>query len=187
DREAVLEAVRAAGVLGDVAADRADLLRGGIRRVVEARVRNGARHVEIRDARLDDDLRALDVDLEDAGQPGERDDDPLGDGKRAAGEPGARAARDERNAVSVAGANRRLDVGRRLREHDERGLDAVASQSVALVRPQLLGFADQLLGAERALELAHEPGWQDPAHVTNPSTRAATAASGLRRGRSGRR
>ena len=36
DGEAVLEAVRAARVLGDVAADRADLLAGRVRRVVEA-------------------------------------------------------------------------------------------------------------------------------------------------------
>ena len=36
DREAVLEAVRAARVLGDVAADRADLLARRVGRVVEA-------------------------------------------------------------------------------------------------------------------------------------------------------
>ena len=36
DGEAVLEAVRAARVLGDVAADRADLLAGGVRGVEEA-------------------------------------------------------------------------------------------------------------------------------------------------------
>ena len=66
DREAVLEAVRAARVLGDVAADRADLLRRRIRRVVEAVGRDRARDVEVRDAGLDDDLAALDVDLEDA-------------------------------------------------------------------------------------------------------------------------
>ena len=65
DGEAVLEAVRAAGVLGDVAADRADLLRRRVGRVVEARLGDRARDVEVRDARLDDDLPALDVDLED--------------------------------------------------------------------------------------------------------------------------
>ena len=41
DGEAVLEAVRAAGVLGDVAADRADLLARRIGRVVEAVRRDG--------------------------------------------------------------------------------------------------------------------------------------------------
>ena len=54
DREAVLEAVRAAGVLGHVAADRADLLARRIRRVEVAVGRDGAGDVEVRDAGLDD-------------------------------------------------------------------------------------------------------------------------------------
>ena len=53
--EPVLQAVRAAGVLGDVAADRAHLLARGVGRVEEAVRGDGARHVEVRDARLDDD------------------------------------------------------------------------------------------------------------------------------------
>jgi glycolate oxidase len=61
DREAVLEAVRAAGVLRDVAADRAHLLRRRVGRVVEAGVGDRARDVEVGDPRLDDDLAALDV------------------------------------------------------------------------------------------------------------------------------
>ena len=67
DGEPVLEAVRAAGVLGDVAADRADLLAGGVGRVEEAVRRDRAGDVEVRDARLDDDALALEVDLEDRG------------------------------------------------------------------------------------------------------------------------
>ena len=51
-REPVLQAVRAAGVLGDVAADRADLLRRRVGRVVEALVLDGACDVEVRDARV---------------------------------------------------------------------------------------------------------------------------------------
>ena len=99
DREAVLEAVRAARVLGDVAADRADLLRGRIGRVVEALRRDRARHLEIRHPRLDDDEAALDVDLEHPRHPRQRDHDPLRHRQRAAREPRPRAARDERDPV----------------------------------------------------------------------------------------
>ena len=53
DREAVLEAVGAARVLGHVAADRADLLARGVGRVEEAVGGDGPRHVEVGDARLD--------------------------------------------------------------------------------------------------------------------------------------
>ena len=107
DREAVLEAVRAAGVLGHVAADRADLLAGRVGRVVVAVRRDRAGDLEVRDARLDDDAAAVEVDLEDAAHPRERDHDAAGDGQRAAREAGAGAARDERHAVGVAGAHAR--------------------------------------------------------------------------------
>ena len=45
---------------------------------------------------------ALEVDLEHAVQARERDDDAVGDRQRAAREPGAGAAGDERHAVRVA-------------------------------------------------------------------------------------
>ena len=69
DGEAVLQAVRPSRVLGDVAADRAHLLRRRVGRVVEAVGRNGARHVEIRHAGLDDDLAPVDIDREEAIHP----------------------------------------------------------------------------------------------------------------------
>jgi hypothetical protein len=60
-----------AGVLGDVAADRAHLLRRRIGCVEPAVGLDRACHVEVRDARLDDDALALEIDLEDAVQPRE--------------------------------------------------------------------------------------------------------------------
>ena len=85
DGEAVLEAVRAARVLGDVAADRADLLARRVRRVVETLRRHGLGHLEVGHARLDDDALRVEIDLEDAVHPRERDHDALGDGQRPAG------------------------------------------------------------------------------------------------------
>ena len=175
DGEAVLEAVRAAGVLGDVASDRADLLRGRIRRVVEAVGRDRARDVEVRDAGLDDDLPALDVDLEDARQARERDDDPFGHRQRAAGETGAGAAGDERDPLLVAQPDDRLHLRGAARERDESRDDAVTGQAVALVRPQLLRLADRL--RDRG-----EPVEQRGSHPKRPRMNAApsrASCSGL--------
>ena len=83
--EAVLEAVRSARVLGDVAADRADDLRGGVGRVeVVGPDRLGDR--DVRHARLDQHALVVQVDLEDAAHAGERDQHAVLDGQRAAGE-----------------------------------------------------------------------------------------------------
>ena len=83
DREAVLQAVCAAGVLGHVAADRADLLAGRIRRVEVAVRRNRAGDLEVRDARLHNHAATVEIDLEDAAHPRDRDDDPTGHGQCA--------------------------------------------------------------------------------------------------------
>ncbi len=99
DREAVLQAVRAARVLGDVAADRAHLLARGIGRVVVAVGGDGLRDLEVRHPGLDDDPAVFEIDLEHAVQAGERDHDPVGDRQRAAREAGAGTARDERHAM----------------------------------------------------------------------------------------
>ena len=85
DGEAVLQAVRAAGVLGDVAADRAHLLARRIRRVEVPVGGHRLRHLEVRHAGLDDDPLGVEIDLEHAVHPRERDHDPLGDRQRAAG------------------------------------------------------------------------------------------------------
>ncbi len=82
--EAVFEAVGAAGVFGNVAADAADGLRGGIGRV-EIALREDARgDVEIDHAGLDDDAGIGEIDFEDAVHAGETDDDAVFYGERAA-------------------------------------------------------------------------------------------------------
>ena len=61
--EAVLEAVGAAGIFGDVAADAADGLRGGIGRVEIALREDAGGDVEIDDAGLDDDAGVGEIDF----------------------------------------------------------------------------------------------------------------------------
>ena len=82
--EAVFEAVGAAGVFGDVAADAADGLRRGIGSV-EIALREDARgDVEIDDAGFDDDAGVGEIDFEDAVHAREADDDAVFYGERAA-------------------------------------------------------------------------------------------------------
>ena len=159
--EAVLQAVRAAGVLGDVAADRADLLARRIGRVEVAVRRDRTRDVEVRDAGLDDDAPALEVDLEDAVHAGERDDDAARDRRRASREPRAGAARDERDTRRVARADDRLHLLGRRGQCDELGDRAVPGQPVALVDAELLELRDDVLAPERAPQLLDE-GRVDP-------------------------
>ncbi len=148
-REAVLQAMRAAGVLRDVASDRAHLLARRIRCVEEALCRDGARDVEIRDAGLDDDALTREVDLEDPVHPCERHDDAACHGRRTAGEAGARPARDERDLLAVAGAEYRLHVLRRAGKNDELRNRAVPRQAVALIDAELLRLGDDMRCAER--------------------------------------
>ena len=100
--EAVFQAVRAAGVLGDVAADRADLLTRRIGRVVVAEGRDLPRDLEVGHARLHRDAPVRDVDVEHAIEPRETDDDAAWNRQCAAGEPAAVTARDERHVMPMA-------------------------------------------------------------------------------------
>jgi hypothetical protein len=136
-REPVLEAVRAAGVLGHVAADRADDLARRIRRIEEARA-DRDRDVRVRHARLDADAVVLEVDLEHALHPRDHDEDAVVDRQRAAGEPRAGATGDPRHAGARACPHDARDLLRRAGE-DGGGRDRVVlQQPVGLVGAQLV-------------------------------------------------
>ena len=145
-----------ARVLRDVAADRAHLLARRIGRVEVAVVGDRPRDVEVRDAGLDDDALAREVDLEDPVEARDRDDDPVRDWERATREAGPRAAGDERDAVARAETHHRLHLLGRARKHDARRLGAPARQPVAVVGRELLGLGDDVLVAERVPEVADE-------------------------------
>ena len=82
--EAVFETVGAAGVFGDVAADAADGLRGGVGGVEIALWEHAGGYVEINDAGFDDHAGVGEIDFEDAIHAREADDDAVFDGERAA-------------------------------------------------------------------------------------------------------
>ena len=150
--EPVLEAVRAAGVLRDVAADRAHLLAGRVGRVVQPVRRRRLRDRQVGDARLDDRPPVDRVDLQDLREARQADHHAVGDRQRAAGEPGARPARDERHLVLVAHPHRRRDLlGVAGEQHQVRD-DAVAGEPVALVGAALHRVGDHVRGGQRLLE-----------------------------------
>ena len=94
--DAVLEAAQAAGIGRDVAADGRPRRARRVRRVPESFGGDGGLEVVVDDARLDDDDLVVGVDLEDPVQAGDVEDQAAVGGVRAAGQSGARAARDDR-------------------------------------------------------------------------------------------
>ena len=156
-REAVLEAVRAAGVLGDVAADRADDLRRRVGRV-EVRRPDGGGDLDVRDAGLHDDALVGQVDLEQRAHPRQRDQDPVLDRQRAARQARSRAARDPRHARVGARAHDVADLGGARRQHDRAGRRLVLQQPVGLVRAQLVGVGVDVLVAADLAQARDERG-----------------------------
>ncbi len=164
---AVLERVRAARVVRDVAADRAGLLARGIRRIVEALRAHRPREVEVHQSRLHHRDLVLVVHLEHAVHPHERDDETALGRQAAAGEPGARAAGHERDALPAGD----LDQGRHLlrapREHHEVGEGAEEGEPVGLVDEQLFRIGEDAARTEQGLHLATEerlPGGAQGGH-----------------------
>ena len=105
----VLHTAQPAGIGGDVAADRADLVRGRVRRVPES-VRGRCRlDLGVEGARLDHRDPGRDVDL-DGPHPLQAEHDTAVDRGRAAGQAAAGPAGDQRHAVGGRPAYGRLYV-----------------------------------------------------------------------------
>ncbi len=157
-RESVLDAVRTAGVLGDVAADRARGEARGVGRVVEPvlchRLGEHARH----HARLHDAHPVCDIDLEDPIHTVERQRDPAVQGQGAAGESRAAAPGRDGYTELERQAKDRLDILGRSGAHGD-----------LRHRPEVLGLVvgerferDRIVhdvrGAECVLEARYELG-----------------------------
>jgi hypothetical protein len=156
--EAVFQAVSAAGVFGDIAADAADGLRGGIGGVEIVMRGDAVGDVEIDDAGLDDDAGVGEIDFEDAVHAGEADDDAIGYGERAAAQAGAGAAGNEGNAFAMAEAEDGLHFLRRRGEKDGLGHGTEIGEGVSVVGVELLGGSDDGAGAGDGAEFGEEGG-----------------------------
>ena len=166
NRQSVLQAVNAAGVLGDVAADRAGDLRRRIGRVVKTVRCSRFGDRQVAHAGLDDRRSRERVDGEDPPELGERQQHATLVGHRAAGETRPRAAGDHRHPRRVAAPedldHLRLAVG----DGDGGGQFAINGQAVAFVRPCFFGRRQQRrrrqdrrkLGMDGGIEHLGEPG-----------------------------
>ena len=159
-REAVLQAVRTARVLRDVAADRADDLAGRVGsevQVVRGRPRRRCRALVTpgwTTARW-----FCDVDGQDRAHPGQPDDDPVGDGQRTAGQARPRTAGDERDPFAGADPHDRRDLLRGRRQHHQRRNHAVTGQPVAFIGAKLRRFGDDAACADQPADLSADlPG-----------------------------
>ena len=176
--DAVLEAADAAGVGGDVAADRRPGGAGRVRRVPEAVLGAGRPQPVVDDARLDDGEALDGVDLEDPVHGVERDDDAAGHRVRAAGEAGAGAAGDDRDAVRGAEPHGGGDVLGAHRPHDRRRdhVGGPLGLVVTVPRPGLL--TGEHLGAEQLHQVLADLGVGQPRGGGRVRCRAGAEALG---------
>ena len=99
---AVFQAMHAAGIFRDIAADRAGDLRRRIGRVVESGMRHRLADGEIGDAGLGHHHAVVEIDLADALELAEPEQHAVGQRQRAAGQRGAGAARHHLDALLEA-------------------------------------------------------------------------------------
>ena len=154
-RDAVLEAVRPAGVRGDVAADVRLLQRARVRRVVEAVLARRVPHPTGGDAGLGDHPPPLRVDRADGLQALQREHHAALR-HRARRVAGAAAAGDDRDVVLVAPGQHVGDLLRRARAHERVGAPADAAGHARVHEVLRRHRGRRVLGADDAAELAGE-------------------------------
>ena len=132
-RQPVLQAVHAAGVLGHVAADRAGDLAGGVGREVQSVFGDRLRNPQVRYSRLCLELSIGNVDLQYCGHSFQRNDHPAQSWHCSAAQARARPARRERNLVGHAPADDSLYLLRTFWQDDHGRRGSVDSVSVAIV------------------------------------------------------
>ena len=168
DGEAVLQAMRAAGVFRHVAADGAHRLRRGIGRIEVAVCRDALRNMRIDDARLNDHVAVGDVHFKDAIHARQADDNTARGRQRASAEAGARAAADKRNPMPRADAHHGLNFRGAARQHYRAGKHAEIRQAVAFIGLQLALPGNQAVRSDGGLEFGNVG---DREHRRNQLTR----------------
>ena len=131
--EAVFQAVHAARVLRDVAADRAGDLAGGIGRVIHAAVGDRIADGEVGDAWLHHGAAVVLVDLQNAVELAEAEQDTVLKRQRAARQGRSRAARHHADLLLAAIFQDSGDLFHGLRQHHHHGHLPVGGEAVALI------------------------------------------------------
>ena len=143
--EAVLQAMHAARILRDVAADRAGDLRAGIGRVIKALMLDRLGDAEVGDAGLHAGAAVGVVDLEHTVELAKAQQDGIAHRHRAARERRAGAARHDLDLIVLAVAQDRRDLCHRLGQHHDQRHLAIGRERIALVGAHALQVVDHAL------------------------------------------
>ena len=130
--------MEAAGILGDVAADRTCDLRRGIGSVVEPVDRNRFRNGKIAHARLQHGDTRERIDGQDALELGERQHHAVGVGCRAPGQTRARATRHDRQSRCVADFQNLDDLRLVFKQKHRQRLCPEKRQAIAFIGARVL-------------------------------------------------
>src|ERR1700722_12200826 len=154
--ESVFQAMGAAGILRDVATDAADRLRRGVGCVEIFLRRYAAGDIEIDDSGFGDYTRVGQVNFEDAVHARQADDDAVFDRERAAAQAGSRAARDKRDAFTMADAEDRLDLLRGFGEQHTKWHDAKIRQRIAFIGVEFFGGGNQAARTDNSAQFLND-------------------------------
>src|SRR6516225_3708344 len=160
--EAVLEAMRAAGVFRDVAADAANRLRRRIGCVEIILGRDATGDVQVDDSGLYDNTRVRKVHLVDAIHACQAQDNAVGDRQRTTAQARARTARNERNFFAMAEAHDGLHLLGGRRKQNRAWQYAKIREAVAFVGVQFLRRADEPTLANDRSEFVEKAKIQGP-------------------------
>ena len=153
--DAVGETVRAAGVVGDIAADRATLLTAGVGGEVQAVSSDGPREIKVEHPGLDPRQPVDRIDRQNPVHLRDHDHDRVVERRRPARQTGAGTAGDERPAMTNCDAYAGLHLGCAGREAHDTGV-TFDVRCVALVQREL-GIADaDSVGRERRAEVGYQ-------------------------------
>ena len=155
-RDAVLERMRTAGILGDIAADGARDLRGRIGRVEKSIRLDRVGDVQIDDAALDFDAPVLAIDFQDPIHLRGADHRGCVQRKASTGKAGTGAARNERDAAAMQRRKHGADLRRRARKQQHVGDAFLDGPSVALVHLELGRARNNSVSAENFAKFAEK-------------------------------
>ena len=153
---AVFQAVHAAGIFRDIAADRAGDLRRGIRRVIKSGMRHRLADGEVGDAGLGHHHAVVEIDLADALEFAEAQQHGVGQRQRAAGQRGAGAARHHLDALLEAIFQHLRDLLGGVRQHHHHRRLAIGHQAIGFVRDHLGGTVDHALARHDRAQIRHD-------------------------------
>ena len=153
---AVFQAMHAAGIFRDIAADRAGDLRRRVGRVVESGMRDRLADGEIGDAGLGHHHAVVEIDLADALEFAEAQQHAVGERQRAAGQRGAGAARHHLDALLEAIFQDLRDLFGGVRQHHDHRRLAIGHQAVGLVRQHFGRAVDHALARHDRAQRRHD-------------------------------